>query len=162
MYLRTAVEADFKFLVDVLLQAFNWSGHRDFSRDQVLDTPEICHYVTGWKRDSDFGTVACADEGQPIGAAWARFFGVDDKGYGFVAEHVPELTIGVLPGHRGAGVGTELMAALIRQATGLHTPALSLSVEDRNPAVRLYERNGFRAVGRTGASDIMLLPLSPA
>jgi len=38
-------------------------------------------------------------------------------------------------------------------------PAISLSVEDGNRARALYERLGFRTVGRNGGSDTLLLEL---
>lgn len=38
-------------------------------------------------------------------------------------------------------------------------PAISLSVEDGNRARALYERLGFRRVGRNGGSDTLLLKL---
>jgi len=65
--------------------------------------------------------------------------------------------MGVLPGHRGVGTGTVLMRAIVEQARHLGFTALSLSVEDHNPALRLYERAGFRKVDRTGDSDTMLI-----
>ena len=159
MYLRAATQADFPFLVDILLQAFNWSDDRAFSRNQILDMPEINHYVMGWKRESDFGTIAATEDGQPYGAVWARLLSADDPGYGFVSDEIPELTMGVLPGHRGSGAGTALMIAVADQAKELGFEALSLSVEDHNPASRLYRRAGYRKVDRNGDSDTMLLRL---
>jgi GNAT superfamily N-acetyltransferase len=160
MYVRTATEADLPFLVEILLHAFNWSDDQSFTKDLILTTPEISHYVVGWKREMDFGTVAELEDGRPIGAAWGRLLNASDPGYGFVSDTIPELTMGVLPGHRGGGTGTVLMAAVIEQARDLGFTALSLSVEDHNPAVRLYERAGFSTVDRTGDSDTMLLVLS--
>lgn len=159
MYLRAADESDGPVLSDALLQAFNWSGNHDFTREEILGIPEISHYISGWKRYSDFGSVAHDDQGQPVGAAWGRLFSPGDRGYGFVSETIPELSMGVLPGHRGSGIGTALMSAVIHQATELGFTALSLSVEDENPAIRLYLRAGFRKVDRTGSSDTMLLQL---
>ena len=63
-------------------------------------------------------------------------------------------------GSRGRGVGTALLAAAVEEAWRRGLPALSLSVEDGNPARRLYERCGFTVVGRSGDSDTMLLDLS--
>lgn len=160
MYLRAATEADSPFLVDVLLHAFNWSEDRTFTKDQVLNSPEISHYVVGWKREMDFGTVAEHEDGRPIGAVWGRLLSGSDPGYGFVSDTIPELTMGVLPRHRGGGIGTALMTAMIEQARDLGFTALSLSVEDHNPALRLYERAGFSRVDRTGDSDTMLLDLN--
>lgn len=160
MYLRAATQADSPFLVEVLLHAFNWSDDRVFTKEQILSSPEISHYVTGWKRETDFGSVAENDSGRPIGAVWGRLLSRSDPGYGFVSDTIPELTVGVLPGHRGSGAGTALMTAVIEQARDRGFKALSLSVEDQNPAVRLYQRAGFSKVDRTGDSDTMLLHLN--
>lgn len=94
-----------------------------------------------------------------MGAAWCRFLPADDAGYGFVNERTPELTIGVQPGHRGAGIGTTLLECLLGEAAARSVPAISLSVEDGNRARALYERVGFRKVGRNGGSDTLLLEL---
>ncbi|MFB0840468.1 MULTISPECIES: GNAT family N-acetyltransferase [unclassified Arthrobacter] len=64
-----------------------------------------------------------------------------------------------LPGHRGRGVGTALMEGLIALASARGLRAISLSVEDGNRARVLYERLGFRKVGRNGGSDTLLLGL---
>ena len=76
-----------------------------------------------------------------------------------MAPDVPELTIGVLAGHRGSGSGTSLMEELIVQGSSRGLRAISLSVEDGNRARLLYERLGFLKVGRNGGSDTLLLEL---
>ena len=41
-------------------------------------------------------------------------------------------------------------------------PALSLSVEEGNPARRLYERSGFRPAPADAGADVLVLDLGPA
>jgi len=118
-------------------------------------------YLVGWPRAGDFGVVAETGDGAGIGAAWCRTFAADDAGYGFVATDIPELTIGVLPDHRGKGAGTALMAHLIALGRSRRLPAISLSVEDGNRARALYERVGFVKVGRNCGSDTLLLRFEP-
>jgi ribosomal protein S18 acetylase RimI-like enzyme len=62
----------------------------------------------------------------------------------------------VAPGVRGQGVGTRLLQRLLDTAVADRVPALSLSVESDNPAIRLYERVGFARVGAAGDSVTML------
>ena len=88
-----------------------------------------------------------------------RYFPKSDPGYGFVDATVPEVGMGVVRQWRGRGVGTLLLAALVEVAREQGVEALSLSVEADNSARRLYERFGFRTVGKVGGSFTMLLRL---
>ncbi|MFD5634773.1 GNAT family N-acetyltransferase [Streptomyces sp. NPDC127077] len=159
MSFRPAVADDADFLWRILLEAYNWNGDQRFTAEQLAAEPHAARYLVGWPRRDDFGVIAQTDAGEPIGAAWARHLPESDPGYGFVAADVPELTLGLLPEHRGRGHGRALMEALIRAAAAGPAPAarLSLSVEDGNPAAHLYTALGFTPVGRSGNSDTMVL-----
>ena len=52
------------------------------------------------------------------------------------------IDIAFVPGFRGRGLGTRLIADLQREANGRGVP-LTIHVERLNPALRLYERLGF-------------------
>lgn len=64
-------------------------------------------------------------------------------------EEIRIVDIALLPAHRGHGIGTRLLRALIEESeeTG---KALTLHVEALNPARALYERLGFSVVGDRG------------
>lgn len=64
------------------------------------------------------------------------------------------IDIALLPGSRGAGIGTAVMKDLLRQAESLGL-GISLHVERYNPARRLYERLGFEFAADTGVYDRM-------
>ena len=85
---------------------------------------------------------------------WIRTLQGDGKGYGWVDDETPELSIALMPHHRGAGLGSRLMIALFEAARWRHH-AISLSVSRENPALRLYERLGFEAVHQEGGSVAM-------
>jgi ribosomal protein S18 acetylase RimI-like enzyme len=157
--LREAGPADGDALGVALVEAVDWRGRSDIDIGGVLAVPALAHYLTGWRRAGDFGTVAVSGA-DVVGAAWARLFPDDDPGYGFVASDIPELTIAVRSGHRGQGLGGRLLAAVLTQARERGHRSVSLSVEDGNRARRLYERAGFVVVGRSGTSDTMLLELT--
>lgn len=159
--LRPLVAADSSFLTQMLLEAVNWHPERQrLSRAHVLADPELAHYVAGWPGLDDGGVLAAA-EGQPIGAAWWRFFTETDPGYGFVAADVPELSMGVLADWRGKGVGRALLRATL-QAAGAHCRRISLSVERANRARNLYVSEGFCVLARGPDSDTMICDLDPA
>jgi ribosomal protein S18 acetylase RimI-like enzyme len=53
------------------------------------------------------------------------------------------MEIALLPEHRGGGLGTALLEELMAEARATGRP-LTIHVEVYNPALRLYERLGFR------------------
>lgn len=156
---RAADAGDIDALRAAGVEAMNWTGEARFTLEDYLSQPKLSRYLEGWPRGGDVGVVAETAAGTPVGAAWCRFLAADDAGYGFVRDDIPELTIGVQPGHRGAGIGTALLEGLLGEAAARSIPAISLSVEDGNRARALYERLGFRTVGRNGGSDTLLLEL---
>ena len=157
--IRPATAADADFLTDMLVAAVNWEPHRDRAREDVLADPAAAHYVSGWMRSTDLGVVAVSPAGTPIGAAWLRYFPSTDPGYGYVRDDVPELGMGVVAAWRGRGVGRSLMRSLLDAARAAGIAAVSLSVERANPAVRLYQSEGFRTVESVDGSDTMLVTL---
>lgn len=158
--LRDAADDDLDLLYDLLLDAFNWDGTARFTRAEVLADAHTGRYLGGWKRPDDFGLVVTDDDGDPLGAVWARALPAAAPGYGYVADDVPELGMAVARPHRGRGAGSRLLTGVLGQARGLGWRALSLSVEDGNDAARaLYARHGFVTVGRNGGSDTMLREL---
>lgn len=153
--IRDATLEDRSFLQEVLALAFNWRNEAgDLTVEEMMGRPEISHYISGWPQSGDFGIIAEVE--QPIGATWWRYLTEEDPGYGFVDSLTPEITIGVVAEHRGKGVGNALIQALVDRAAEWHLPALSLSVEPENPAIRLYKKMGFEIVGGIGGALTML------
>jgi len=152
--IRPLLASDVPFLWEMLYQAlYVPPGQLPFGRE-ILQTPEISRYARDWGGPDDVGFVALA-AGQPVGAVWLRLLLGDRRGFGYVDETTPELSVAVLPGHRGRGTGGALIAHLIAQVSGRY-PALCLSVSAGNPARRLYQRLGFVVVAQEGDSLKML------
>lgn len=82
-------------------------------------------------------TLAHAD-GVPVGFSLARS----------VADESELLLLAVRRQASRRGVGGDLLARFIEDARKAGTHRLHLEVRDGNPAVRLYERSGFRVAGR--------------
>ncbi|MEW4369096.1 GNAT family N-acetyltransferase [Paenibacillus kandeliae] len=136
-------------------------GQEPFTRD-IVRQPALSKYVEDWGRLDDAGFVALAQEDQsaelkPVGAVTSRFFTNANKSYGYVADDIPELSLAIVPDYRGANIGTALMFALLDELRQRECSGVSLSVSPGNPALRLYERFGFREVGMEGTSLTMLL-----
>jgi GNAT superfamily N-acetyltransferase len=159
MQLREATAADADFLLDMLVEACNWSGQQRVTRSDVGQVPQLRHYVSDWPRPDDVGASPLDDLGAPVGAAWARTFPANDPGFGFVAPDVPEMSIAVKAPQRGRGIGRRLIQALAETVRERGSRGLSLSVEDGNQAADLYATAVFRTVERHDNSTTMLLEL---
>lgn len=111
----------------------------------ILDQPDLRKYYSGWRRTGDVAIVAVQPEtGKLTGCAWGRLFTADDRGYGFIDDKTPELSIAVDPAFRDQGIGTRLLRELIKAYGKKGYSGLSLSVHKENPSLRLYYRMGFR------------------
>lgn len=152
--LRPLTPADETILWAMLYQAIHVpDGQAPPPRDVVF-RPELARYVQGWGRPGDCGIVAIDPAtGEAIGAVWLRRLIGDERGYGYVDDDTPELSMAVLPTYRGQGLGSRLLESLL--ATDCGQPPISLSVARSNPARRLYERWGWQPVGETGDSLTM-------
>lgn len=159
--IRKATADDAGFLLEMLVEACNWTGEQRIARGDVEVDPRLAHYITDWPRARDFGVIAVGDDRARVGAAWARTFSAQDPGYGFVAADIPEISMAVVASQRGHGIGRRLLQAVVDIAEQNGWRALSLSVADGNSATRLYRAAGFNRVGRNESSDTMVLDLTP-
>jgi len=87
-------------------------------------------------------------DGVPIGRLYVARW--DDE--------VRVIDIALLPGHRGKGVGAQLLRGLLAEAAE-DGKRVSIHVEKHNPALRLYERLGFVPVADAGV--YLLMEASP-
>jgi ribosomal protein S18 acetylase RimI-like enzyme len=118
----------------------------------IVDAPELMRYIADFgSQPTDRGWCAEAFSGELLGAAWVRQLSGGNAGYGYVDDDTPELTVAVAPAHRGQGLGTALLTALVDEVG-----RCSLSCDVRNPAIALYHRQGFETVRTAGDSVVML------
>lgn len=158
MTIRPLSAADRALLRDATLANVNWDEPR-FTVDDVDGSHELSHYFTSFPSGCDLGLAD--NDGDAVRAvAWLVFLPAEDPGYGFVDANIPELSITTFEGYRGQGIGSALLSELINRARSRGIPGISLSVADGNAARRLYDRAGFKIVGRSGSSDTMLLALA--
>lgn len=75
---------------------------------------------------------------QPIGRFYIQ--------WDFKPTEVRIIDIALLPGFRGKGIGTAILNNIFEKATDLRK-SVTIHVEYNNPAMRLYERLGFRKIG---------------
>jgi RimJ/RimL family protein N-acetyltransferase len=155
--IRSAGAGDLPFLREMLFEAAFWrEGAPRPDLEAGLARPDLAKLLAGWGRAGDAAVIAESSAGEPVGAAWYRFWSSESHSYGFVAADVPELGLAVRADCRRRGLGERLLRALLEQAGRAGVARISLSVERENPARRLYQRVGFRDVEPVGGAWTML------
>jgi GNAT superfamily N-acetyltransferase len=156
---REVTEEDVDVIRWALYAALDWNPERQLPPvELVLAHPEAERYHRDWGRPGDLGVVAQLGD-EVVGVAYARLFSEEDHGHGYVDDETPEVAVAVRDGHRGEGIGAQLLRALAALARERGLPRLSLSVDAANPARRLYERLGYRVLSEDDAGVRMLIEL---
>ena len=122
---------------------------------EILQDPALRVYVDGFgTRPGDFA-LGAAVGGQIVGAVWCRIM----QDYGHIDDETPSFAISLLPAHRGRGIGTALMRAMLDTLRAAGYAQCSLAVQKENYAVRMYRRVGFTVVDENAQEYIMLCRL---
>jgi ribosomal protein S18 acetylase RimI-like enzyme len=143
--IRPLTAADEPILWEMLYQALQTSEGAP-PRD-IVRQPQFARHAEGWGRAGDTGFVAydAKQKDKPLGAVWLRL-ATETKA-------TPELAFAVKSGLRRRGIGAALLTQLVKASPQLST--ISISAPANNPAVRLYERFGFKIV-RQGERDVTM------
>ena len=60
---------------------------------EIVHEPGLAYYAAAWGRPGDIGYLAEDADGQPVGAAWLRRLTGEQRGYGWVDDATPELSL---------------------------------------------------------------------
>ena len=90
-------------------------------------------------------------DGAPIGRLW-----IDEW-----RDQIRLVDISLMPEWRGSGIGSRLLAEVLERGTRVGKP-VTIHVEAFNPALRLYERLGFKQVDTNGVYYLMKWTPPPA
>ena len=149
--IRPLNPADESLLWEMVYQGIHSSGSQGALSPDVVHQPEFARFVSGWGRPGDSGVVAYdREQKKPIGAAWFRFPATEPSGSHAM---VPELAFAVRAENRRQGIGAALLTHLVKAEPQYST--VSIPVSSDNPAVRLYERFGFKVVEQKPGSVVM-------
>lgn len=143
--IRPLTPADEAIVWEMLYQALQGPASESPPPREIVQRPEYARYAAEWGRAGDRGFVAHEKGGNGLlGAVWFR--PPPD-------ETTPELAFAVRPGHRKHGIGAALLTQWVR--ANPEQNEISLKVRPTSPAVRLYERFGFKVVAEREASVTM-------
>jgi ribosomal protein S18 acetylase RimI-like enzyme len=125
--LRTASDRDLTFARDVYFETMRWIIERLFGWDPA-------------REDKNFAQFFRLDE--------VRIITADEQDVGWIQEQVEDTTINlgsfyVMPMMQRRGIGTQVLQMLLARARN-QSKAITLAVVKINPALRFYEKHGFR------------------
>ena len=129
------------FLYEAIFVPEGFEG--EVPRSVIFDDPKCRAAFEGFGMLADDRAMVAEVDGRVVGACWVR---TTDE-YGHIDDETPSFSISLYKPYRGQGIGTALMRALLGELREAGYARASLSVQKGNPALRLYERMGFRIVG---------------
>ena len=129
------------FLYEAIYVPEGFEG--EVPRSVIYDDPKCRAAYLGFGSRPDDRAVVAEVGNKVVGACWVR---ATDE-YGHIDDETPTLSISLYRPYRGRGIGTAMMRALLGELREAGYARASLSVQKENPALRLYERTGFRIVG---------------
>ena len=141
--LRTATPADDAFLRQVYattrsseLAMVEWTDEEKMAFVEMQFRAQAQHYREHYP-DTSFDVVLF--DGEPVGRLYVARW----------TSEIRIVDIALLPEFSGRGIGTQLIRNLQEEARAASKP-LRIHVERFNPALRLYERLGFRQIADRG------------
>ena len=125
--LRTASDRDLTFARDVYFETMRWIIERLYGWDPA-------------REGKNFAQFFRLDE--------VRIITADEQDVGWIQEQVDDTTINlgsfyVMPMMQRRGIGTQVLQMLLARARN-QSKAMTLAVVKINPALRFYEKHGFR------------------
>ncbi len=129
------------------MRLVNWNTEQKDAFVRMQYNAQRQHYLTYYPQ-AEYSLIL-RDE-QPIGRI------IIER----TAGEIRLMDIALLPEHRNGGIGTALVRDLVDEADRKQLP-IELHVEGNNPAMRLYERFGFRREEEQGVYWRMVRPPSP-
>lgn len=160
--LRTMRPGEEKYLEEMLFEAIYLPEllKKQLSRDILLH-PDLTVYYERWGLKGDIAFVAeHTVTNELLACAWGRLFKTDRKGFGFVNENTPEISLAVSPGYKNKGIGTKLLRIILKEYHEAGFKNVSLSVSRQNPCVDLYKREGFTLYLENEEDYLMIFDLN--
>jgi len=155
--IRKIIRSDQKFIKEMLYQAIYTPPEEERPPRSILEEVKLKKYYSDFGNINDLGYIAIdKDTKKAVGAIWLRLFKKENKGWGYISEDIPELSMAVDTIYRGKGIGKLLLNHILENSIKIY-PNISLSVDLENYAKKIYEEFGFKESYIEGTSMTMLL-----
>lgn len=152
--IREIKPEEYSILDDFLYEAIYIPEGIELPSRSIIELPELQVYVTDFGKKDDNGLVAEVD-GKIVGAVWTRIM----NDFGHIDEDTPSFAISLYQEYRGLGIGTEMMEKMLEVLKKKGYQRASLSVQQENYAVKMYQQVRFEIVDKNEEEYIMVCNL---
>ncbi|SCJ94792.1 putative acetyltransferase [uncultured Eubacterium sp.] len=153
--IRKMKKTEYPLLNDFLYEAIHIPQDAEAPPRSIINIPELQVYVEQFGRGRADYALAAEVDSKIVGAVWVRIM----NDYGHIDEKTPSLAISLYKPYRGLGIGTALMEAMLSLLKGKGYESVSLSVQQANAAVRMYQRLGFQIFDENEEEYLMVKEL---
>ena len=157
--IRTLLPQEYPLMEEFMYESIHQPDPQNPYPKEVIYYPQVKIYWDNWGQERDDYCLVALVENRVAGAVWIRTFKGELKGFGYVDEQTPEVAIGLYEAYRNQGIGTQMMHQIINHMKEKGFRQVSLSITKGNPAIRLYERLGFKTINENEEDFIMLMQL---
>jgi ribosomal protein S18 acetylase RimI-like enzyme len=157
--IRDIKQNEVSFLDEMLYEAIYIPDGSEKLPFDIIKQPDLHKYIKDFGQPGDICLVA-EFSGELVGAVWTRLFSEKERGYGYVDNNTPELSMAVCTQFRHKGIGTLLLQEIILKLQEQGYCQVSLSVDKQNYACHLYKSMGFETRESTDKSVIMIKKLN--
>lgn len=122
---------------------------------EIINNEELQVYVKDFGNYKDDNCIVAELNNKIVGACWTRIM----NDYGHIDDNTPSFAISLYEEHRGKGIGTKLMEAMLKLLKDKGYKKTSLAVQKNNYAVKMYKKVGFKIIDENEQEYIMVCDL---
>ncbi len=143
---------EYHLLDDFLYQAIYQPDKTKLAPKSIIKNPELQIYIKDFGKQKDDYCFCAEVDNRIVGAVWVR----NINGYGGIDDNTVEFAVSVFDEYQKMGIGTALTKRMLEHLKGLNYSKVSLSVQKKNYAVKMYQKVGFEIVDENEQEFIMI------
>lgn len=140
--LRTLAEYEYDILPIFLYNAIPQDNEEDLLDISVIREERFQKYIEKFGKEDDYAIVWEKD-GQIAGLAWTRLFDEANKGFAYISDDIPELTVSILPGYNVQKISAELIEVISNELRIKGYDKVSVSVSENDEMLDVYTKYDF-------------------
>lgn len=122
----------------------------------IINDPALQIYIKDYGKFADDKCLVAEAKGKIIGAVWTRIM----NDYGHIDDETPSLAISLYKEYRNMGIGTKMLEKMLELLKKNGYKRVSLSVQKKNYAVKIYLKSGFEIFDENDDEYIMVCHLN--